>query len=391
MRILFCLSEALVPPHNGFKLALHELVEALRHDHEVRIVAPGSGSDARLARDTRIVEDRRPGLAGDARDFVRSLVSREPGRVERLSQLLAGPVREEIGTFQPDVVHVSHGELARVGAYLGSQPAILACLDAWHRNIQAQVDLAGGARRLHLQMQVQRIIRFAATEYSRFSHLTTVTPEDAAALRALDSRLNITPIPNGVNPVRATRPASPDGTPRLLFHGAMSFAPNVSAARFLAKDILPLIHRTHPHVRLDLVGRRPAREVLELGDLPGVHVSGEVASLAPWMDAASVYACSMVSGTGIKNKLLEAFAYGVPCVVTPVALQGINASHGREVMVGATPEEFAEQVISLLEDPGSASAIGDAGRELVRRDHGWSAIATAYGKVYEAAIDAKRG
>lgn len=391
MRVLFCVSETLVPPYNGFKLAVGALVEELRRTHDVRIIAPGSSGNADPAGDTRVVEYRRPGLSDNVVDLARSLFRHEPARVERLSRILAAPLREELASFRPHVVHVSHGELARVGRALGAQPAVLACLDAWHRNVQARIDLAAGPQRLQLQLQLRCIMRYAATEYGLFSHLTTVTPEDASALLALEPRLNITPIPNGVEsaPI-APRPSSSD-EPRLLFHGAMSFAPNVSAARYLATEILPIVQRTHPRARLDLVGRNPSREVHELGKLPGVHVSGEVASLAPWMASAHVYVCSMVSGTGIKNKLLEAFAYGVPCVSTPMALQGINAVHNRDVVVGATPGEVAEHVIALIANPARAAAIGDAGRELVRREHGWPAVAAAYEDVYEAAIDAKRG
>src|SRR5690606_13369872 len=147
----------------------------------------------------------------------------------------------------------------------------------------------------------------------------------------------------------------------------------------------------HPGARLDLVGRRPSREVQELAALPGVHVSGEVPSLAPWMAAADVYVCSMVSGTGIKNKLLEAFSFGVPCVATSMAIQGINAEHNVSVMLGDTPEALAEHVCVLLANPARAAALGDAGRELVHREHGWSAVARSYEQVYAAAIDGKHG
>lgn len=390
MKILFCLSETPVAPYNGFQLAVRLLADELRRDHDVRLVALGTRRSASSSDGLRVVEYRRPGRLGDVHDLARSLALREPGRVTRVTGLMAGPLQEELASFRPDVVHVSHGELARLGAHLEAYPAVLACLDAWHRNTQAQIDLASGLRRLHLRLQLSRVERFEATEYARFSHITTVTREDAAALLSLDPRLDVTPIPNGVG-VAAVAPRGPDHeAPRILFHGAMGYAPNVSAARFLAEGILPLVRGTHPAVGLDLVGRKPSREVMALAELPGVHVSGEVPSLAPWMEKASVYVCPMVSGTGIKNKLLEAFAHGVPCVATPLALQGIEAVEGRDVLVGSTPEELAALVAGLLDDPDRAGRIGAAGRELVRRSHSWKAVAEAYERVYEAAIDAKR-
>lgn len=399
MKILFCLSESPVPPRNGFQLAVWHLLAALEGRHDVRILALSASDNGAPSRPSgrrehtehvRLVDVPHPGVRGDAADLTRSLLLREPLRVRRVSRVMQPLVRRELTTFRPDVVHVSHSELARLGRVLTGQASVLACLDAWHRHIEANIEVSSGTRRIHERLQLPRVKRFEATEFARFRHLTTVTPEDAAALRELDPRLDVRSIPNGVELPDTVWSPRPTRAPQLLFHGAMGYAPNIAAARFLATDVLPRVRRTLPDAVVNLVGRSPAPEVERLAALDGVRVTGEVESLEPWMADASVYVCPMISGTGIKNKLLEAFAHGVPSVATPLALQGIAAIPERDVLVGSSGAELADQLVRGLTDPALAVALGARGRALVETGYTWDAVGRAYEEVYAAAIATRR-
>jgi polysaccharide biosynthesis protein PslH len=390
MRILFCLSQVPREPFNGFQLAVHNLLDGLVDRHEVRVIALEEEESFAARGDgvakTRPVPSPSPSLAGNLRDLATSRVYRTPLRAPRAARTLQPHLRQQLHEFRPDVVHVSHGELAMVAGELTGTPAVLACLDAWHRNVEANLAVTSGLQRIYLRSKLRQVRRFEASRYHRFDRVTTVTTEDAMALREVDPRLAPIAIPNGVDigawPARTHhRPGA-----EILLHGAMAYAPNIDAASFLAREILPLVHRRRPDAVLNLVGRSPDPAVRRLADLPGVRVTGDVPELAPWMAAARVYACPMRTGTGIKNKLLEALASGVPAVATPLALQGVDATAERHLLVASNAPDFADQIVRVLDDDDLAARLGAAGAELVRQQHTWAAVADAYIGVYEEAI-----
>jgi glycosyltransferase involved in cell wall biosynthesis len=301
-------------------------------------------------------------------------------------RLLRLPLREELERFRPDIVHVTSGRLARLGADLRDRPSVLAALDAWHLNVAAEADLLSFGRwRKGIRSWLVR--RFERSEYRRFQRVVVVSEEDRRALLDVAHALPVEVIPNGVD----ADAFDWDGTARdrslILFTGVMSYPPNVTAAEFLAHEVLPRVRRSVPAARLALVGRDPHPAVLHIeAEVDGVEVVGEVPDMRPWLSRAGAYACPMLSGTGIKNKLLEAMANGLPCVATPLALQGLASRPGHEVLTGATAEELAAHLVRVLQDAELANGIGAAGRDYVRSAHTWSSVAQRYERVYQEVV-----
>jgi glycosyltransferase involved in cell wall biosynthesis len=308
-----------------------------------------------------------------------------PGTNESAASLLH-PLREELRDFGPDVVHVTSGRLGGLAGALRNRPTVLAALDAWHLNVAAEATIATGAKRWALTIEGKLVRRFERQLYARFARVVVVSEEDRRALLLVAPQLRIEVIPNGVD----ANAFDWDGTPRdrnlILFTGVMSYAPNVTAAEFLARRILPWVRRARPLARVALVGRDPAPVVRALADVPGVEVIGQVPDLQPWLSRAGVYACPMVTGTGMKNKLLEAMANGLPCVATPLAMQGLEATSGNEVLTGSTPEELGGLVVRLFQESELADRIGAAGRAYVRSHHTWGSVAEAYSRVYREVV-----
>jgi glycosyltransferase involved in cell wall biosynthesis len=381
VRILFCSLEAPLPPVNGLRSHVSALVRELRKEHQVRVLAYRMPDQVVPApsTDMRLIERRASMLRWwDAMGGV------PPGTVDNAMQLRK-PVREELERFRPDVVHVTSGRLALLAGIrrlLRGRPVVLAALDAWHLNVEAEAEVAFGSMRLLRRIEGRLVKRFERLTYKRFDRVIVVSEEDRRALQQVDPGLRIEVVPNGVD----ADAFDWDGTPRerslIMFTGVMSYAPNVTAAEYLARRILPRVREARSQARVVLVGRDPVPQVRALARVPGVEVVGEVPDMRPWLSQAGAYACPMLSGTGIKNKLLEAMANGIPCVVTPLALQGLSVTPGEEVLLGSSEEEVAMHLSGLLQSRELADRVGGAGRAYVRAHHTWGSVATAYVRVY---------
>jgi glycosyltransferase involved in cell wall biosynthesis len=279
-------------------------------------------------------------------------------------------------------VHVT-GELAALGEDLAGTPSILAPLDAPHRNWEAELLDAGPLRRRFLAQEVDRVRRFVQTDYPAFDRIVVVSESDRDALAELSNRLRVVVIPNGVD----YNYFAPDGSrPEIgtvAFHGTLDWPPNVTAARYLAERIWPRVLEREAGARLLLVGRNPTAKVEALARTPSITVTGAVSDVRPWLRRAAVYACPMISGAGIKNKLLEAMALRLACVATSRALSGLKATPQRNLLVADDEEEFAAAIVSLIRGEERRAVLGRSGREYVCTAHSWAQVAQEYTAVYE--------
>jgi sugar transferase (PEP-CTERM/EpsH1 system associated) len=135
----------------------------------------------------------------------------------------------------------------------------------------------------------------------------------------------------------------------IVFTGAMDYWPNVDAVQWFAQDILPRVHALHPDALFYIVGARPSPQVRALADLPGVRVTGTVPDIRPYLTHARFAVAPLRIARGIQNKVLEAMAMQMPVLVSPQALEGIDALPGQELMLADTAQAFVAAASALLQ------------------------------------------
>jgi glycosyltransferase involved in cell wall biosynthesis len=329
-----------------------------------------------------------PGGMARVRDRTLSIARRQPVEAARLAPPMARRIASLLAEREFDVAHVTLGQLAGVAPSLGRVPAVLAPLDAWNVNVADEAAAARGARRVWLQLQGRFVARHVARRYGAFARIALVSEADARETRLLEASLRTTVIPNGVDAVHyRPDPGAGRRNPQLLvFTGALHTAANVTAARHLAVDVLPRVREQLPQAELALVGRAPSPAVRSLACLPGVSVAADVADVRPYLTRAGVFACAMTAGTGIKNKLLEAMACGMPCVATPLGCQGLSVHDDRQLLVARPGTEFATAVVRVMRDPALGARLGSSAREHVLAHHSWDAVARRYEGVYDELV-----
>ena len=153
----------------------------------------------------------------------------------------------------------------------------------------------------------------------------------------------------------------------------MSYAPNVNAARYLVEEIMPLVWAKRPQTTVLLAGAAPKHSVSRLADDSRVVVSGWLDDMRTAYASSHIFIAPMRIGSGLQNKLLEAMAMRLPCVTTPICNSSLRAQDGQQVLVGNTPAQLADSLLSLLLDPQRADALADEGLRFVHQNYGWPA------------------
>jgi len=217
-----------------------------------------------------------------------------------------------------------------------------------------------------------RRLQDAEADITRWASLCVLATQlEESLLKSFAPWARTAVVSNGIDlsyyePVR-TQPAKPT----VLFTGAMDYRPNVDAVSYFCSDILPQVRREIPDTRFYIVGLNPAPEVVRLGRMPGVTVTGSVPDVRPYYALASVCVAPLRIGRGIQNKVLQGMAMGLPLVVSGLAGRGLEAQAGRHFEVADDPTQFAAHVLRLLKTPTEGRTLGLNGRAFVEANYGW--------------------
>jgi len=214
----------------------------------------------------------------------------------------------------------------------------------------------------HAAAQCDATLFVSPQEAARFAELA---PEAASTVHAVE---------NGVDLVRFSPTLSYDTPfdapgPHLVFTGNMDYWPNADAVIWFAHDVMPRLRAARPTLRFHIVGANPAPDVQRLATLPGVHVTGRVPDVRPFVAHADVCVAPLRIARGIQNKVLEAMAMARPVVASPGAFEGVRATAGQDLLVADGADAMARSIIAVLE--GSHPGLAAAGRAAVERGYAW--------------------
>ena len=194
--------------------------------------------------------------------------------------------------------------------------------------------------------------------YRRADALVAITDADRTALAALAPEVPAWIVPN----VHAPQGAGPEFPKRsgMLFVGNFLHGPNVDAVTWLIEDIMPKVHG----LGLTVVGGNPPQQLVERAG-PRVSFAGYVPDMTPYLDAARVSVAPLRYGAGMKGKIGEAMAAGLPVVTTPIGAEGMGLVDGMSALISSTAEGFAAAVTQLAGDRALWESLATNGRALV--------------------------
>lgn len=172
--------------------------------------------------------------------------------------------------------------------------------------------------------------------------------------------------------VPVCEPAS--ASPLILHIGTGSWLPNVDGLTCFIETVLPRVLETVPEARFRAVGGGMPESLKQMGRRNGVQMAGFVRDLEPEYQKAALFVVPLQFGSGIKIKILDAMARGLPVVATPVAMEGVPFGMQHGVITAGLPESFADAVVALLQDPGRRAEMGRKARHAIERLAGQSRL-----------------
>src|SRR6185503_1631121 len=159
----------------------------------------------------------------------------------------------------------------------------------------------------------------------------------------------------------------------VVFSGTLDYEPNRAAVRYFAQEIWPVLRAKWPDLKWRLVGRNPDAVGRYVSGDPRIECTGAVDDAIGYLAPAKVAVAPLLSGSGTRLKIVEAWAAGVPVVSTTVGAEGLPARHGGNILLADDPASFAAAVSSLLDSPAERDRIGRRGREQFERELNWNA------------------
>jgi len=365
---------------DGTSLILNHQLPLLARQHELHVVvaegpAPATGSD-RALRDAyrapagvsiRTIPRASSPLRAAAGARLQSMRDGEPAHVHWVERpALIDAVRAELDSFQPQVLHLhgwGTGALHRVAPGL---PGVHVAVDSWELGVSNR--RVSRVHRILDAGQRRKVVGHEKRHYPRLGAVVVVTQADAEQVRRRTGARAVV-LSNGVDGGADPSPVAWDERPApvVAFHGVFTTEANVDALQHLVRAVLPSLRAARPDLRVLVIGRGSDR--IDLPPSPALERTGEVDDIRSHLERAAVYVAPIVSGTGLKNKVLEAMAAGLPVVGTPLALEGIGPGPG--TLQTPDTDAMVAAVLSLLDEPGASRREGMAGRRRILSEFSW--------------------
>jgi len=385
MRILFITETVPFPLDSGGRIKTFHTLRMLAGAHEVRLHA-FIRDDAQRAHRAALEAEGVPttlhlvprSIGREAWFAARSLVGAPYSVGRHFEAGVFRGIAADAAAWRPDLVYCDHLSMAEYAVRLGVPFAY----DA-HNVEYAILQRFAGTRpdpitRLATAVEWRRVRRYEA-EICRISRLVfVVSGVDRQALVDLSgSRAPFVEVPIAVDAAGTVPIPTLTTSPRLLFLGGLHWPPNADALATFVRDIWPRVRATRPDATLTSVGRDDSPAADACRAAPGVRLTGWVPDIDPFVQESRMLVVPMRAGSGMRVKILDAMARGLPVVSTTVGCEGIGVVPGEHLLLADSAEAFADAVVRLLADDRLAASLARNARALVLARYDVAAVRSA--------------
>ena len=399
MKVLLLTQVLPYPPDSGPKVKTWNVLKYLAQYHEVTLVSFIRGDQTaevnhlkKYCQAVYTVPMSREAWR-DGWYLIKSLVTRHPFLMVRDDRVAMHRVIKQITTqTQFNIVHVDQLNMAQYAERITGAGKILDAHNAlWLLYKRLWETMAPGPKKWLLGRDWRLLKQYEGEICRRFEGILTVSKEDKSALQeAAGQTLETTVIPIAIDTdevVKVHRSAEAD---HILHIGTMFWPPNIDGILWFLREIFPLIQARRPKTTFDVIGAKPPPEIMAYNSgSSGVNITGYVVDPASYYESTGVMVVPLRAGGGMRVKILNALAQGLPIVSTTLGCEGIDVEPGRHLLVADTAEAFALATLTLLENKQLADELGHNGRQLIQSAYDYRAACSHLESLYQQATYAK--
>jgi glycosyltransferase involved in cell wall biosynthesis len=402
MNILWVGHHVPYPPKMGALIRSYNLIAQICREHRVSLLAFNQKAlipdEARLSEAKIELErfaevlrfipyDSQLHKLGRSRLLASNFFSTFPYDVNWMrSEEMVKEIEKAIRTLKIDLVHFDTIGLAQYRSHIGEIPSVLN-----HHNIESHMMLRRGRsesnilKKTYFLLEAIKLRKYERRVCREFSANLAVSDLDSERLKRICPEAVIMVVPNGVDTDYFCPSEKDNDTEQSLLFVGGAWYTNLDAMRYFFREMWPSLSKEFPRLKFWLVGR----DWETFGDTITVNrdkviMPGVVKDIREYFHGATIFLCPMRTGGGTRLKILDALACGKPIVATSMGCEGIDVTHGKNVLIADTAYEFCSATRRLLLDSGLRKALGREARRLAEEKYGWGMIGRRMSGFYRA-------
>jgi glycosyltransferase involved in cell wall biosynthesis len=401
MKILFLSAWFPYPPINGAKIRIYNLIRQLAVKHEITLLTlsrtipfekipeyiPELQKYCRMVRAVPVDDYRPQGLSG-----YKGLLSLKPRSiVQTYSQEMAGLVEAALHSEEYDLVVASEVSAPSLVSLLLSRiPDIPKVVDALEISLakDAYLNAIGVRSKARHGLTWFKLRNFTRDMLLKCDACTVPSIEEKKNIRAMlprDYPIEIIPHSLDLDLYRECKQAIEPNS--LVFTGSFTYHPNLDAARYFIREIYPAIRTQEPNAKLKIIGNLQGIDPTQFPTDPAISFTGLLQDVRPEVAKSWLSIVPLRVGSGTRLKIIESMALGTPVVSTSKGAEGLDVSHGENIMIADTPEEFSRAVLDVLHSASLRHKLAQGGRALVARKYNSHVMGERFNEFIERIVN----
>ncbi len=384
MKILFVTESLPYPLDRGGYIRSSHLIRELSRRHEVTLLTSQEATEtnqgveyySRFCRQVICLSKPKPSALKRSFYLLGGLLGETPYPLNKnFSTSFLERIKQELQNGDYQTLHCDHLDTAQYLPLLPNPPHSVFdshnLLSVLVERLQQQEK--SPMKRAYLRLQLGKIRTYEARLSARFDLCLVCSEQEKEHLQELSPQAKVTVIPNGVDLNYYQLEPAPPQDPSLLFIGRLDYLPNSQGVLDFYRRVWPLVRKELPLVRWQIVGANPPSSFQELANDDAIQLVTQADDIRPYLTNSTLAIVPLRVGGGTRIKILEAMAARLPVVSTSVGAEGIGAADGREIVIADEPEDMAEQIITLCQQPERRRQMAQLARQFVTQ-YDWHLI-----------------